>query len=58
MSFLIGFLVYVFGVLFFCALTRANGPDPDEAGALPRRIEERFGPAPRRSGLPAPEARS
>jgi hypothetical protein len=44
MSILLGILLYGFCVLFFCALTRANGVEDAEPFAQPGRAEERFEP--------------
>jgi hypothetical protein len=44
MSILLGILLYGFCVLFFCALTRANGVEDAEPFAQPFRAEERFEP--------------
>jgi hypothetical protein len=57
MTILIGILLYGFCVLFFCALTRANGSDDAEAAFHPHRAEERFEPVSARGAVHAPEAR-
>ena len=44
MSILLGILLYGFCVLFFCALTRANGVEDADPFAQPKRAEERFEP--------------
>ena len=56
MSILLGILLYGFCVLFFCALTRANGVDDPEPFAKPKRAEERFEPVSARGAVHAPEA--
>jgi hypothetical protein len=56
MSILLGILLYVLGVLFFCALTRANGADEPDTVAKARRAEESFEPQPARGAVRAPEA--
>ena len=57
MSILFGILLYGLCVLFFCALTRANGIDDAETFVSPKRIEERFEPVSARGVVHAPEAR-
>jgi hypothetical protein len=44
MSILLGILLYAFCVLFFCALTRANGVEDAEPFAQPKRAEAPFEP--------------
>ena len=56
MSILLGILLYVLCVLFFCALTRANGADEPDSVAKPRHAEERFEPKPAHGAVRAPEA--
>jgi len=56
MSILIGILLYTLCVLFFCALTRANGVDDLEPFANPKRANERFEPVSARGAMRAPEA--
>ncbi len=57
MGILIGILVYGFGVLFFCALARANGPDLQDLFANSKPADERFESMPARGVVHAPEAR-
>ena len=54
MTILIGILLYSVCVMFFCALTRANGRDETETLIAPKR-EERFEPAPARGTVHARE---
>ena len=62
---LFGILLYGLCVLFFCALTRANGPEDAEPplhqtlNQTPHqtRAEERFEPVPARGAVHAREAR-
>jgi hypothetical protein len=56
MSILLGILIYFLCVLFFCALTRANGADEPDALTKPRRADERFEAEPARVVVRAPEA--
>ena len=44
MSVLLGILLYGVCVLYFCALTRANGVEDAEPFAQPKRSEEQFEP--------------
>ena len=54
---LLGILLYGFCILFFCALTRANGPDDAEPIIQLRRAEERYEPVSARAEMHAEEAR-
>jgi hypothetical protein len=56
MSILLGILGYALCILFFCALTRANGVDDPEPFAKPRHANERFEPVSTRRAARAPEA--
>ena len=57
MSILLGVLLYALGVLFFCALTRANGSDEAHEPFLnARRSDERFAPVRPHAAAHAPEA--
>jgi hypothetical protein len=56
MSILLGILVYASSVLYFCALTRANGADDPPPFASPPRAAGHLEPNPAASGaLRSPE---
>jgi len=56
MAILIGILLYVVCVLFFCALTRANAREETESLVVPKRAEGRYEPAPAGGAVHAREA--